>query len=102
MKDKLDHLIPLLSGGHAPVVQRLLELPKGMIDFCAVNKEGKTGIDVAKEKGRSHVLWLLADAGHGDKEEVQEIIKSCGAKEFREACQGRNEFTVISNQLEIF
>ena len=64
MIDKFYYSIPLLSGGHAPVVQQLLELPKGAIDFCAVNNKGKTGMDLAKGKGRTAVLEVLAKAGH--------------------------------------
>ena len=112
MKDKLDHLIPLLSGGHAPVVQWLLELPKGTIDFSAVNYEGKTGMDVAKEKGHTAILKMFANAGHceivfwiackeGKEDDLREtlieredIVKSCGAVVFRQACGKGNEVTV--------
>ena len=45
-------------------MQRLLELPQGVIDFSAVNNRGQTGMDVAKERGHTAVVELLAKAGH--------------------------------------
>ena len=96
-------------------MQRLLELPKGAIDFSAVNNSGQTGYSVAHEKDRTAILELLANAGHGDKQEAEfliackegkeddlrktllereDVVKSCGAKEFREACENGNDVTV--------
>ena len=104
--------MPLLSGGHAPVVQRLLELPQGTIDFSVVNNNGKTGMDVAKEKGHTAILKMFANAGHceivfwiackeGKEDDLrktlierEDIVKSCGAVGFREACNYGNEITV--------
>ena len=60
----------------------MLELPKGTIDLDGKWLD-KTGYEWAKEKGHTHILWLLAEAGHGDKQEVVETIKSKGAEEFR-------------------
>ena len=45
-------------------MQRLLELPKGMIRFDDVNNKGQTGYDVAKAKGHTAIVGLLAKAGH--------------------------------------
>ena len=96
-------------------MQLLLDLPIGTIDFSAVHDKGQTGYSVAHEKGHTAILELLANAGHGDKQEVafliackegkeddlretlrerEPIVKSCGAKEFREACKTGNEVTV--------
>ena len=112
VKIKHDSCIPLFSDGRTPVVQRLLELPKGTIDFSAVNNSGQTGYSVAHEKGRTAILELLATAGHGEamfliackegKEddlretllEREPIVKSCGAAGFRVACEKGNEVTV--------
>ena len=103
--------MPLFSGGHAPVVQRLLELPQGTIDFSVVNNKGHTGMDVAKGKGHTAILKMFANAGHceivfwiackeGKEDDLrktllerEDIVKSCGAKEFREACKNGNEVT---------
>ena len=69
-------------------------------------------MDVAKEKGHTAILKMFANAGHceamfwiGCKEgkedylrktllERKDVVKSCGAKEFREACENGNEVTV--------
>ena len=109
--------MPLFSGGHAPVVQQLLELPQGTINFSAVNNRGKTGMDVAKEKRHTAIVNLLTTAGLGTgpkvlfldacKNQTQisdelrktllergDIVKSCGAKKFRGACRNGKEVTV--------
>ena len=86
-----------------------------MIDFKEVNMEGLNGFDVAKEKGHSAIVEMLTKAGleAGPKVlfldacknareddlrktllEREDIVKSCGAKEFHEACQNGNEVTV--------
>ena len=96
------------SGGQVSVVQRLLQLPKGTIDFDEVNNMKKRGYDVAKEEGHLSIVELLANADHGDKQEAmfltackegredelkqilierEDIKKSCGAVGFRIACQ---------------
>ena len=95
----------MFSGGHAPVVQRLLELPKDTIDYGAVNDKGQTGMDVAKEEGHTAILKMFANAGHceivfwiacteGKEDDLrktllerEDIVKSCGAVGFRIACQ---------------
>ena len=48
---KLHNLTHLLSGGHAPVVQRLLELPQGKIDFNSKDGQGNTGFILFIVKG---------------------------------------------------
>ena len=93
-------------------MQRLLELPKGAIDFSEVNNWGKTGMDLAKDEGRTAVLEVFANAGHceaifwiackeGREDDLREtlleredIVKSCGAVGFRKACENGNEVTV--------
>ena len=93
-------------------MQRLLELPQGALDFSAVNEEGETGMDLAKEKGHTAIIKMFANAGHcevvfwiackeGNEDnlrktllEREDVVKSCGAKEFREACKTGNEVTV--------
>ena len=89
-----------------------MELPKGAMDFIAVNNSGKTGMDVAKEKGHTAILKMFANAGHceivfwiackeGKEDDLRktllerkDVVKSCGAKEFREACRNGNDVTV--------
>ena len=44
-------------------MQRLLELPKGAIDFSVVDNEGQTGLDLAKEEGHTAIVEVLAKAG---------------------------------------
>ena len=53
-----------LPGGHASVVQQLLELPNGMIDYGEVNGKGQTGYSAAHENGQTAILEILANAGH--------------------------------------
>ena len=52
-----------ISGGKVAVVKRLLELPKGAIDFSAVNNKGMTGMDVAKEEGHTAIVEMFTKAG---------------------------------------
>ena len=93
-------------------MQWLLELPKGMIDFGEVNGKGQTGYSAALENYHTAILKLLANAGHGEAKfliactegkeddlrkillEREDIVKSCGAVGFREACNYGNEITV--------
>ena len=89
-----------------------MELPKGTIDYGAVNDKGQTGYSVAHEKGHSAILGLLANAGHveavfliackeGNEDNLRktlldrkDIVKSYGAVGFRVACENGNEATV--------
>ena len=53
-----------ISGGRLPVIKRMLDLPKGMINFEEVNNYGRTGYEYAKEEGHTSVLELLAKEGY--------------------------------------
>ena len=44
-------------------MQKLLELPEGMIDFDE-KVEGKTGYGWAKDRGHTAIVELLEKAGH--------------------------------------
>ena len=53
----------MFSDGHVAVVQKLLELPEGMIDFDE-KALGMTGYGWAKDNGHTAVVELLEKAGH--------------------------------------
>ena len=53
----------MFSGGHASVVQKMLELPEGTIDFNG-KLLGKTGYGLAKFRGHTAIVELLEKAGH--------------------------------------
>ena len=83
-----------------------------MIDYGAVNDKGQTGYSEAHEKGHTAILELLANAGHGEamfliacaegKEDAlretllerEDVVKSCGAVAFCQACDKGNEVMV--------
>ena len=64
----------LFSEGHASVVQRLLELPTGSIDFDEVGDERKTGYGWAKENSHTAIVEMLTNAGHTNSGNVCSIM----------------------------
>ena len=53
----------MFSGGHASVVQQLLELPEGTVDFDGKLSD-KSGYGWAKYRRHTAVVELLEKAGH--------------------------------------
>ena len=53
-----------ISEGRLPVIKRMLDLPKGTINFEEVDNRGRTGYKWAKLQGHTSVLELLAKAGY--------------------------------------
>ena len=52
-----------------------------MIDFGEANDRGQNGYNAAKEGAHTAVMELLANAGHGDKQEVVFLIACIEGKE---------------------
>ena len=57
--------MPLFPEGHAPVVQQLLELPQGVIDFNSKDGKDGTAFIYACEKGHIGVVNLLLEQPNG-------------------------------------
>ncbi|KAK4078573.1 uncharacterized protein Triagg1_2904 [Trichoderma aggressivum f. europaeum] len=61
-------LMAASAGGHAEIVQQLLEI--GKIDPSAKDKEGRTALDWATDKGHEAIVQLLRGTKEDEEEEV--------------------------------
>ena len=62
------------QNGNEFTVEWFLQDCQGLIDFGEANDKGQNGYNAAKEGGHTAIMELLANAGHGDKQEVLFLI----------------------------